>query len=64
MLIEGRNRADREVPACFARDGTGWYRTLKVNETLSGSKGKDVTMAEHFPEPLKLQGVLPPILFP
>ena len=29
-----------------------------------GSKRRDVTTAEHFPEPLKPLGVLPPILFP
>ena len=31
MLIKARNRTGREVPACFARCGTGWYGTLKVN---------------------------------
>ena len=31
-FIEGRNRADREVPAYFARGGTGWYGTLKVKK--------------------------------
>ena len=30
-LIEGRNRMDREVPACFARGGMGRYGTLKLN---------------------------------
>ena len=30
-FIAGRNEADREVPACFARGGTGRYGTLKVN---------------------------------
>ena len=30
-FIAGRNGADREVPACFARGGTGRYGTLKVN---------------------------------
>ena len=29
-FIAGRNGADREVPACFARGGTGRYGTLKV----------------------------------
>ena len=29
-FIEGRNRVDREVLACFARGGTGRYGTLKV----------------------------------
>ena len=31
-FIAGRNGADREVPACFARGGTGRYGTLKVNK--------------------------------
>ena len=39
-------------------------RSLHINETLFGSKGRDVIMAEHFPKPLKLLGVLPPISFP
>ena len=30
VLIKGRNRADQEVPACFARGRTGRYGTLKV----------------------------------
>ena len=34
-FIEGRNGADREVLACFARGGMGWYGTLKVKR-LSG----------------------------
>ena len=29
-FIAGRNGADREVPTCFARGGTGRYGTLKV----------------------------------
>ena len=33
-FIEGRNRADWEVPAYFARGGTGWYGTLKVKLTI------------------------------
>ena len=31
-FIAGRNEADREVPACFARGGTGRYGTLKVKQ--------------------------------
>ena len=31
-FIVGRNGADREVPACFARGGTGRYGTLNVNQ--------------------------------
>ena len=34
-FIAGRNGADREVEACFARGGTGRYRTLKVNTTTT-----------------------------
>ena len=33
-FIAGRNGADREVPACFARGGTGRYGTLKVKQWL------------------------------
>ena len=34
-FIAGRNGADREVPACFARGGTGRYGTLKVKPVFS-----------------------------
>ena len=34
VFIEGWNRVDREVLACFARGGTGWYGTLKVNVSI------------------------------
>ena len=32
VLIKGLTRADKEVPACFTRGGTGWYGTVKVKE--------------------------------
>ena len=35
-FIAGRNGADREVPACFARGGTGRYGTLKVKNLEKG----------------------------
>ena len=38
-FIEGRNGADREVPACFARGGTGQYGTLKVKASASRAEG-------------------------
>ena len=35
MFCEGRNGADREVPVCFVRGGTGRYGTLKVKPRSS-----------------------------
>ena len=42
-FIAGRNGADREVPACFARGGTGRYGTLKVKGERDNSLTRDTT---------------------
>ena len=54
-LIEGWKGADWEVPACFARGGTGRYGTLKVNvlyhtmpHKLCGCEVKDAHSIQSF----------------
>ena len=42
-FIAGRNGADREVPACFARGGTGRYGTLKVKQSVSVAESMEIT---------------------
>ena len=49
-LIAERNKADREVPACFARGGTGRYGALKVKlvvDVPSRSTCEDVKVCVH-----------------
>ena len=67
VALENWSALSRLLLGChFEHDLLVWSlsQNLNINETLFGLKGRDITTAGHFPEPLKLLGLLPPILFP